>query len=105
MGIVYNFHHAYNLIDDFEKAFQLLKPYLLCLNLTWMNDGAKPKTLPIGQGQHEKSMIEIVLRSGYNRPIGIIDQRNDLDAEESLKQSLNGLAQLKREWKNEKETP
>ena len=49
-------------------------------------------------------MIEILLRSGYKGPIGIIDHRNDLDAEESLKQSLNGPALLKKEWKNEKET-
>ena len=91
VGIVYNFHHAHDQIANFEAAFRLLKPYLLCLNLNGMNDNAQPKILPLGQGRHEKRMIDIVIRSGYEGPIGIIDHRNELDTKESLKQNLDGL--------------
>ena len=42
---------------------------LLCLNLNGMNDGAKPKILPIGEGEHEAAMIEAVhtLSAEYHR--------------------------------------
>ena len=98
VGIVYNFHHAHDRIADFEAAIRLLSPYLLCLNLNGMNDGANPKILPIGKGQHERRMIEMVLHSGYSGPIGVLDHRNEMDAEESLKENLNGLALLVEGW-------
>lgn len=97
VGIVYNFHHAHDQIADFESAFELLKPYLFCLNLNGMNDKAQPKILPVGQGQHEARMIHIVIRSGYQGPVGIIDHRSELDTEESLKQNLGGLDRLLRD--------
>ena len=52
------------------------------------------KILPIGQGLHEKSLIKEVLRQGYRGPIGILDHRNELDAETSLMQNLKGLDAL-----------
>jgi sugar phosphate isomerase/epimerase len=95
VGIVYNFHHAHNHIDDFAEAFSLVKPYLLCLNLNGMNRDAQPKILPIGQGQHERRMIEIVRDAGYQGPIGILDHREEVDAEVSLRANLEGLARLR----------
>jgi sugar phosphate isomerase/epimerase len=94
VGIVYNFHHAHDQIHNFEAAFTLIEPYLLCLNLNGMNDRAQPKILPIGQGRHEKQMIDIVIDSGYQGPIGILDHRNELDAEVSLRQNLDGLSRV-----------
>ncbi|MDC0934972.1 TIM barrel protein [Pirellulales bacterium] len=97
VGIVYNFHHAHDRIDDFAKAFSEVQQYLLCLNLNGMNRDAKPKILPIGQGEFEKEMIEIVRKSDYKGPIGILDHREEIDAEESLRQNLQGLARLRYE--------
>jgi len=91
VGIVYNLHHAHNHIPDFESQLAILKPWLLCLNLNGMNDNEQPKILPIGSGKHETKMIETILKSGYHGPIGIIDHREQLDAEESLQQNLTGL--------------
>ena len=71
-----------------------MKPYLLCLNLNGMNDNAQPKILPLGAGQHDKALLEIIVKSGYTGPIGILDHRGDTDAEKSLKQNLDGLAKL-----------
>ena len=94
IGIVYNFHHGHGHISDFSKVLAQMKPYLLCLNLNGMNDGAKPKILPLGQGQHELQMMRIILQSGYRGPIGILDHRPKLDAEKSLQENLEGLRKL-----------
>jgi sugar phosphate isomerase/epimerase len=94
VGIVYNFHHAHNHIGDFTQAMAAMKPYLLCLNLNGMNPGAKPKILPIGEGKHEKAMIEAVIASGYDGPIGIIGHDASVDVGVRLKKNLDGLAKL-----------
>ena len=39
-------------------------------------------------------MIQTILNSGYAGPIGIIDHREQLDAEESLQQNLTGLGKV-----------
>jgi len=97
VGIVYNFHHAHDHIDDFAESLAVVKPYLLCLNLNGMNRDAKPKILPIGQGEFEKRMIEIAGEAGYEGPIGILDHREAIDAETSLRENLQGLARLRAE--------
>lgn len=91
VGIVYNLHHGHEHIADFADQLKLLMPYLLCLNLNGMNDNAQPKILPIGQGKHDESLLKIIQTSGYEGPIGIIDHREELDSELSLKQNLTGL--------------
>ncbi len=101
VGIVYNFHHGHGHIDDFAASLNRMQPFLLCLNLNGMADAedvrAHPKRnkiLPIGAGRHEQRMIRIVRESGYQGPIGILDHRAEVDAEESLRQNLMGLRKL-----------
>jgi len=91
VGIVYNFHHAHGHIADFKEALAAMKPYLLCLNLNGMNDGAKPKILPVGRGKHDKEMIRAVIASGYAGPVGIIGHDKSLDVEQRLKDNVEGL--------------
>ena len=94
VGIVYNLHHGHDHIADFKEQLTLLQPHLLCLNLNGMNDNANPKILPIGDGQHDEQLIGVIRHSGYKGPIGIIDHREQLDAEESLMQNLTGLKKV-----------
>lgn len=94
VGIVYNFHHAHERIATFGKDLERIKPYLLCLNLNGMNDTAQPKILPIGDGIHESEMIREVIRSGYQGPIGILDHRNEVDSQESLRANIEGLEKV-----------
>ena len=94
VGIVYNLHHGHGHIADFEKSLRQMKPYLLCLNLNGMNDGATPKILQLGRGQHEAAMIATIRKSGYTGPIGILDHRNDTDTEIALKENLEGLEKI-----------
>ena len=96
VGIVYNFHHGHAHIDDFKKSLKIMLPYLLCINLNGMNTDAKPKILPIGQGQHENEMIYIIKESGYKGPIGILDHRSDMDTKIALKLNISGLNKILR---------
>lgn len=94
VGIAYNLHHGHEHIKDFPEVLAAMKPYLLCINLNGMNDNANPKILPIGDGQHERAMMEAIKRSGYNGPIGILGHREELDAAESVKLNLLGMKKV-----------
>jgi hypothetical protein len=94
VGIVYNFHHGHGHIAGFEKSLRLMKPFLLCLNLNGMNDGAKPKILQLGRGRHEAAMIATIRKVGYTGPIGILDHRSDTDTEIALRENLKGLQKI-----------
>lgn len=94
VGIVYNFHHAHGHLENWEASFAKMKPYLLCLNLNGMVPGGDKegkKILTIGEGTGEKGMIEAVIRSGYDGPVGILDHRNETDSAETLYQNITGL--------------
>ena len=91
VGVVYNLHHGHGHIADFKKSLKLMQPYLHCLNLNGMNEGAKPKILALGKGKHEAAMIATIHKSGYTGPIGILDHRNDTDTEVALRENLAGL--------------
>ncbi len=97
VGIVYNFHHGHEHIDDWAGSFAKMQPHLLCVNLNGMNASGDPKILGIGKGMHEREMVQSILASNYHGAIGIIDHRNELDAKESLQENLSGLAQLREE--------
>ncbi|QEG39668.1 DUF6797 domain-containing protein [Roseimaritima ulvae] len=97
VGVTYNFHHGHGHIDDWAESFQLMKPYLHCLNLNGMNDAANPKILGISKGAHEAEMIRVVAQSDYQGPIGILDHRSELDAKDSLRENLEGLRWIRAE--------
>ena len=99
VGIVYNFHHGHEHMERWPALWKQMQPYILCLNINGMNPAAQPKILGLGQGRHELRMLEVVQRSGYKGPIGILDHRSELDAKESLQENLDGLAWLRAELK------
>ena len=94
VGIVYNLHHGHGHIADFKESLRVMQPYLHCLNLNGMNEGAQPKILSLGRGQHEAAMIATIRKSGYSGPIGILDHRNDTDTEIALRENLEGLQNI-----------
>jgi hypothetical protein len=94
VGIVYNFHHGHEHIRDFQRHLEQMRPYLLCININGMNEGANPKILPVGDGQHEVRMLQELRASGYAGPLGILNHREDLDAEIGLKKNLDGLDKI-----------
>jgi sugar phosphate isomerase/epimerase len=91
VGICYNLHHAHHRMKDFAAVLKNILPYLWCLNLNGMKQGAD--ILPIGQGEDDLGILKTIVQSGYRGPIGILNHR-DIDAEEGLKQNIEGLKKL-----------
>ncbi|MBL8218258.1 MAG: TIM barrel protein [Bryobacterales bacterium] len=92
VGIVYNFHHAHEQMDQFPQLLRKMLPHLLAVNINGMKLGTK--ILPVGDGDRELAMLQTLKRSGYRGPVGILGHREELDAEESLTLNLNGLKKL-----------
>jgi Concanavalin A-like lectin/glucanases superfamily len=96
VGSVYNFHHGHGHIDTFASELQTLKPHLLAVNLngmTWEGDHAGKKILPLGEGEEELRMMQILQGSGWRGPVGILGH-TDEDAEVKLRKELAGLEKL-----------
>jgi sugar phosphate isomerase/epimerase len=97
VGLVYNLHHGHAHLDRFPKMMAAIKPHLLCLNLNGMvpsGDAAGKKILPLGQGTKDLELLKVIRDSGYTGRVGIIGHTVD-DAEEKLKDDLDGLAWLR----------
>lgn len=93
VGIVYNFHHGHEHLARFPAAFQKMLPYLTCVNLNGMTAGGE-KILPLGQGQEDQRLLQMIRDSGYRGPVGILDHRPEIDSEQALEQNLSGLKLL-----------
>jgi hypothetical protein len=94
VGIVFNFHHAHELLDEYPEMVENMMPYLWAVNLNGMNpDG--PKILPIGEGSEEAKMIQILKDKGYDGPYGILGHRTDADVKMVLQGNIEGLKSLK----------
>jgi sugar phosphate isomerase/epimerase len=96
IGIVYNFHHGHEHLAQIPAAFERMLPYLYCVNLNGMTQGGA-KILPLGQGQEDLKILQMIADSGYTGPIGILDHRGEVDAEKSLRANLDGLKGLLKE--------
>ena len=94
VGIVYNLHHGHEHLDRFGDVLRIIKPHLLCLNLNGMTKGGE-KILPIGAGKEDERILRIIRDSGYRGRIGILNH-TDLDAEQRLRENLEGLDRLVR---------
>ncbi|MBK5277643.1 MAG: AP endonuclease [Bacteroidia bacterium] len=93
IGIIYNFHHAHQQIENFPTLLQKMMPYLNTVNINGMKvDG--PKILAIGGGDQELDMLKTLKSSGYNGTIGIIGHIETEDAKVVLKRNIDGLKSL-----------
>jgi sugar phosphate isomerase/epimerase len=99
VGIVYNLHHGHHQMDRFEKLLETVKPHLVAINLNGMvrdGDQIGKKILVIGEGDQDRRMLEIIKKSGWRGPVGILNH-TDEDAETRLKANLEGLERIARE--------
>jgi sugar phosphate isomerase/epimerase len=94
VGMVFNFHHAHPMIDEFPDLLPRMLPYLRAININGM-DPEGPKIILVGQGTHEAEMIRLVLNSGYDGPIGVLGHVDDADVEKILEENLAGLKAMK----------
>ncbi len=98
VGIVYNLHHGHSHVPRFAALLEQMKPYLLALNINGMakeGDGAGRKILPIGQGELDLEILRTIRASGWRGPVGILNHMPELDAEERLRDNLEGLDWLR----------
>jgi sugar phosphate isomerase/epimerase len=93
VGIVYNFHHGHEHLDQMPEVFEEMLPYLFCVNLNGMNREG-PKILPIGQGEEDVEILRMIKASGYEGPIGILGHIAEEDVEVVLERNLRGLEKL-----------
>jgi sugar phosphate isomerase/epimerase len=99
VGIVYNLHHGHHQLERFEEMLETMAPHLLALNLNGMDrDGEAQgrKILPVGDGEEDARVLEIIRESGWRGPVGILDHVPEADAEEQLRANLDGLERLLR---------
>jgi hypothetical protein len=98
VGIVYNQHHGHDHLDRFAELMSKMKPHLLALNLNGMirgGDKLGKKILRLGAGEEDERLLRIIQESGWQGPIGIIDHRPETDSEETLRENLEGLEELR----------
>jgi sugar phosphate isomerase/epimerase len=98
VGIVYNFHHGHDHIARFPELFRTMQPYLYAVNLNGMlrnGEQVGKKILTLGEGDQELNMLRVIRDSGWRGPIGILNHRDDTDAEETLRGNLEGLEKLR----------
>ncbi len=93
IGIVYNFHHAHDEIDQFSDNLTTMLPYLWTVNLNGMK-AEGPKIITIGQGDREQEMMQLILNSGFSGTIGILDHTDAEDTKIVLERNLDGLKEL-----------
>ena len=93
VGIVYNFFHGHDQLDLMPDAFTAMQPYLTSVNLNGMTPQG-PKILPLGRGERDREILQMVADSGYSGPIGLIDHRPEIDAEISLRENLAGMQKI-----------
>jgi sugar phosphate isomerase/epimerase len=93
VGIIFNFHHAHDLLGDYDNMVKNMMPYLWAVNLNGMNPGG-PKILPIGSGEKEAEMISVLKDNGFTAPFGILGHVEDADVEKILQGNLEGLKKV-----------
>ncbi len=95
IGIVFNFHHAHDRINEFPELVKIMKPYLWAVNLNGMNpDG--PQILPIGKGTKEADMIAVLEKNGFHGPYGILGHVENADVKKILNENIKGLKSIQK---------
>jgi sugar phosphate isomerase/epimerase len=100
VGIVYNFHHGHAHIGRFAALWAKMQPHLLAVNIDGMELGADAKgrkILNLSEGDQELPMLRVIIASGWQGPVGILDHRDHLDSEVALRDNLRGLEWLRSE--------
>lgn len=96
IGIVYNFHYGHLHINRFPRMLSEMLPYLWTVNINGMRSGG-PKILPVGEGEHEKEIIRVLIDSGFEGTIGIIGHTEGKDIKDVLIRNINGLQKILKE--------
>jgi hypothetical protein len=94
VGIIFNFHHAHEILNSYPSMVKNMIPYLWAVNLNGMNPAGTSEILEIGSGSEEANMIKILEEAGYKGPYGILGHRMDADVKLVLAGNLAGLTKI-----------
>ena len=98
IGIIYNFHHGHHQIVNFKENLEMMLPWLWTVNISGMiPDG--PKIVPLGTGNKELEMLQILKDSPFKGTVGIIGHTEGVDIRPVLERNLAGLEDLKKKLK------
>lgn len=100
LGMVYNFSHSEEQIHRFPDFYPKILPHLYAINLTGLQGGIPAKVVPVGDGNIEFKMMDIIEKSSYKGPIGIINEDFAPDAKDGLKMNMEGLKKYLKEHNN-----
>ncbi|HWB02528.1 MAG TPA: DUF6797 domain-containing protein [Verrucomicrobiales bacterium] len=96
-GMVYNQHHGQAHLKRFPALFEKMKPWLRAFNLNGMSDtDPEDQITPVGQGNLDVSLLQLVHDSGWRGPVGILNHTNE-DAELRLQDNLDGVMWVSKE--------
>lgn len=93
LGIVFNFHHAHDTLEEYPEYIEKLLPYLWAVSLNGMR-AEGPKIITIGEGNLEKEMIERLIDLGYKGPFNILGHVKGGDPEIILQENYEGLKNI-----------
>ena len=94
LSLVYNFHHAHDYLDEFPEIVKKIKPYLAAVNLNGMRKKG-PKILPLGEGEFENEMTQLLLDEGFKGPWGLLGHVENADVKKVLEKNIKGYRSLK----------
>ncbi|MEH6549883.1 MAG: hypothetical protein V7711_15870 [Pseudomonadales bacterium] len=93
LGIIFNFHHAHDSLEEYSENITKLLPYLWSVSLNGMK-AEGPKIITIGEGDIEKHMIQQLLDLDYTGPFNILGHVKGGDPEIILENNYQGLKGL-----------
>src|SRR5690606_24866232 len=94
IGMVYNFHHAVAHHERFADFFPEIKPHLYALNIAGIRNSDQASFYDLGDGDVEEDLLRVVIESGYDGPVGIINHDAARDARVGLLKQMAGLKKL-----------
>lgn len=56
-----------------------------------------PQIATLGKGDRERDMIDVIYKSGWRGPVGIIGHNRSADAKRTLQANLDGLRSILKE--------
>ncbi len=94
IGLVYNFHHAQEYVEEFPEIVKKIVPYLSHVNVNGVKKKG-PQILTIGDGDYEFNMIQQLLDAGYKGTWGILGHIKTEDVKLVLERNIAGLQKFK----------
>lgn len=96
IGIIYNFHHAYDQVQLLPTMINEMLPHVRSVNVSGVVKGNANIT-DFGEGDHELDMLRSFIDAGYQGPIGLLGHRENVDVEKVLAKNIKHFIEAKKQ--------